>query len=129
MTRYKNHFTTLRTQPDRKVKSMFHTRPPLEDRNKEIARQNSGSVHAEMMAKAKEAAEAKLEAERANYEKSEKARLVKRDQEVADAKFKSDVASAIQTAQNQLAGAIALRNIEAAKSAAMELVILERIQH
>lgn len=106
---------------------MFSMKPPLAERNKAIGRLNSGEAHAEMMAKAKLAAEAKLEAERANYERSEKTRLAKRDLELAEAKFRSDLALAIQTAKDQLAGAIATRNTEAAKTAASELIILERI--
>lgn len=129
MTRYKDHYATLTLQNRKYGKTMFSMKPPLAERNREIARQNSGEAHAEMMAKVKEASEARAAAERENYERSEKARLAKRDQELADTKFKSEVASKVRAAQTELAAAIATRNLEAAKLAATELLIFERIQH
>ncbi len=129
MTRHKNHYTTLTLQSRKQGKAMFSMKPPLAERNKAIGRLNSGEAHAEMMAKVKEAAELKLAAERENYERSEKARLAKRDQELADTKFKTEVASKVRASQNELAAAIATRNLEAAKLAATELLIFERMQH
>lgn len=126
MTRCKSHFATLRTQQDRKAPQMFN-RPSVVERNAQIARLNSGQVQQEALAAAKAATEKQMALERERYEASEKARLAKREIELADAKFKSDIALAVRVAKNQLVSAVASRDIEAAKTAAQELLILERI--
>lgn len=125
MTRYKSHFTALRNQ-DRKAPQMSNM-PSAVERNQQIARLNSGQPQRDALEASRLATEAKQALERERYEAGEKARLAKRELELKDLKFKDDIALAIQVAKNQLSSAITARDLQAAKTAALELTILERI--
>lgn len=125
MTRYKNHHL-LKTQPNRKRDIMFN-RPSAAEKRAQIEAYNSGQINLQVAEAARLANETRLAREREQYAAEEKRRLAQREIDRANSQFQADVELEILAAKNRLAGAITHHDISAAKTAAGELVILERI--